>query len=220
MPTRTAGRSAGRCEVRRSRAGNRLDLDVVVVDLRQVPVAILEQLAASVADEELLVRETVTHLHELVDGQLHLVEDLLEWTAKIGGREAAVVPLDEAQRVAAVEPAAADVEAGDIGRAAKPVFQELEVVVDTRLVVVGVLVVDDRAFDRAVVGLESVRLGVERVLVAVPREVVTEEEASRSCAGEILVGGVRVLDEVLALDRLLPDQIRDPQTEQPAELLE
>ena len=91
---------------------------------------------------------------------------------------------------------------------------------DTRLRIVEVLVVDERAFDRSLVCLEAVRLRVERVRITVPRHVIAEKETGHAHAPELFVVGVRVLDQVLALDSVPAHEIGDPEAQEPAELLE
>ena len=83
--------------------------------------------------------------------------------AEVRPREAAVVALDELERVVAREATAADVHAGEVGGPPEAVLQELEVVVDPGLGVVEVLVVDEGALDRVRVGLEAVGLGDQGV---------------------------------------------------------
>src|SRR5207244_431870 len=104
---------------------------------------VLDQLTAGIADEEPSVGEPVADADEFVDAQLEVAEDLLETSSEVCPREATVVQAHEAQRVVAVEPPAAQMETSEVRSAAEPVFQELEVVVDPRLLVIQVLVIDE-----------------------------------------------------------------------------
>ena len=111
------------------------------------------------------------------------------------------------QRVLARHATAPDVQAGEVGGAAEAELQELEVVVDAGLVVVQVLVVDHRSFDRLVVGGEAVRLRDQRVRQAVPRQVVAEEESGHADPLQLLVGGIGVVNQMLRLDAVHADQV-------------
>src|SRR5262249_61139191 len=96
---------------------------------------------------------------------------VLETRLEILPRELTVMPLGEPQGILARQPSTADVEAGEVGRPPEAVLEEFEIVVDTRLAVVQILVVDERALHSRVEGLEAVGLSVQGVLIAVPREV-------------------------------------------------
>src|SRR5207253_3129198 len=111
-----------------------------------------------VAHEQLLVGEAVAHSDELIHRHIERPQDRVERLAEIAPWEFAVMTLHQLDPVLPGDAAAADVQAGDIGGAPEAELQELEVVVYAGLMVVEVLVVDDRALDRLLVGGETVRL--------------------------------------------------------------
>src|SRR5581483_9791504 len=119
---------------------------------------------------------------KLVEAHLEVVQDLLQRRAEVRPRKAAVVLPDEANRILAAEPTAPDMEAGEVRGAPERVLEELEVVMDAGVMVIEVLVVDKRSLDELRVCLESVRLRIERVFVAVPGQVIAQKETGDAAA--------------------------------------
>ncbi len=129
---------------------------VVVVDLCQVAIPVFQECTADVALEDLLVGELIADPDELVFGQLQRLQDLLERLPQVFPGEQAIQALDRFQAVLAREPPAADVQAGQVGGAAEAELQEFEVVVNACLVVVQILVIDNRTFVHLLVALDEV----------------------------------------------------------------
>ena len=107
-----------------------------------------------------------------------------------------------------------------VGGSAETELQELEVVVDAVEQVVEVLVVDERALDGAAPRLEPVGLRHQRVRRSVPRHVIAEEQTGDAHLGELVVGRVRVLDQVARLDAVAADEVAHTQPDEASELLE
>src|SRR5665213_3774080 len=63
------------------------------------------------------------------------------------------------------------------------------------------------------------RLRDQNVLIAVPRKIMTEKQASSTDSLELLVAWIKILDEMFPFDTVDPDGIRDPQPEQSAKFL-
>src|SRR5258705_11755748 len=91
---------------------------------------------------------------------------------------------------------------------------------NSRLVVVQILIIPHGAFHSCVQSLEAVRLGQECVRVTIPRNEMAEEDASHANLGQLIIARVGIGYEMTLLDSVHPDQIGHTKTEKAPKFLE